>query len=70
MEIQSKYTKIWGIDDLVSGKKKDCFVSVSVITHDNKWFDLEGVKKEKRGNAVTTLSISRKGIKISRNIHY
>ena len=69
-KIQSKYTKIWGIDDLVSGKKKDCFVSVSVITHDNKWFDLEGVKKEKGGYAVTTLSISWTGIKISRNIHH
>jgi fructose-1,6-bisphosphatase/sedoheptulose 1,7-bisphosphatase-like protein len=70
MEIQSKYTKIWGIDDLVSGKKKDCFVSVSFITHDNKWFDLEGVKKEKGGHAVTTLAISSKGLKISRNIHH
>jgi fructose-1,6-bisphosphatase/sedoheptulose 1,7-bisphosphatase-like protein len=70
-EIQSKYTKIWGIDDLVSGTKKDCFVSVSVITHENKWFDLEGVKKEKSGfTTVTTLSISSKGIKISRNIHH
>lgn len=69
-KIQSKYTKIWGIDDLVSGKKKDCFVSVSVITRENKWFDLEGVKKEKNGNAVTTLSVSSEGIKISRNIHH
>ena len=70
MEIQSKYTKIWGIDDLVSGKKNDCFISVSVITHDNKWFDLEGVKKENNGNALTTLSISSKGLIISRNIHH
>jgi len=69
-KIQSKYTKVWNIDDLVSGKRKDCFVSVSVITDENKWFDLKGVKKEKGGNAVTTLSISNKGIKISRNIHH
>lgn len=70
MEIQSKYTKIWGIDDLVSGKKKDCFVSVSAITDENKWLDLKGVKKEKDGgHAVTTLAISSKGLKISRNIH-
>jgi len=69
-KIQSKYTKIWGIDDLVPGKKKDCFVSVSVITGYNKWFDLEGVKKENNGNAVTTLSISSKGLNISRNIHH
>jgi fructose-1,6-bisphosphatase/sedoheptulose 1,7-bisphosphatase-like protein len=69
-KIQSKYTKIWGIDDLVSGKKKDCFVSVSVITEENKWFDLKGVKKEKGGHAVTTLSVSKEGIKINRNIHH
>ena len=68
--IQSKYTKIWGVDDLVSGKKKDCFVSISVITHENKWFDLPGVKKEKREQKVTTLSVSDDGIKISKNIHY
>lgn len=67
---QSKYAKIWSIDDLVSGKKKDCFVSISVITHENKWFDLKGVKEEKIGHAVTTLSISNSGLKISRNIHH
>jgi len=70
IKIQSRYTKIWAIDDLVSGKKKDCFVSVSAITEDNKWFDLEGVKKEKGGHAVTTLAISKEGVKINRNIHH
>src|SRR3989344_7056038 len=69
-KIQSKYTKVWNIDDLVSGKRKDCFVSVSVITDENKWFDLKGVKKENNGRAVTTLSVSSKGIRISRNIHH
>lgn len=69
-KIQSKYTKIWGVDDLVPGKKKDCFVSISVITHENKWFDLKGVKKEKNGHAVTTLSISKNGVKITRNIYH
>lgn len=67
---QSKYTKIWGVDDLVSGKKNDCFVSVSVITGENKWFDIEGVRKEKNGQGVTTLSISSAGIRITRNIHH
>jgi len=69
-KIQSKYIRTWNIDDLVSGKRKDCFVSVSIITDENKWFDLKGVKKEKGGNAVTTLSISSKGLNISRNIHH
>ncbi len=69
-EIQSKYKKVWGIDDLVSGKKEDCFVSVSAITAENKWFDLEGVTKENGGYAITTLSISRDGIEIARKIHH
>lgn len=70
MDIQSRYTKVWSIDDLVSGKKKDCFVSISAITEENKWFDLKEVKREKGGHAVTTLSISVGGMKIARKIHY
>lgn len=69
-KIQSKYTKIWKVDDLVSGKKNDCFVSVSIITGENKWFDLKEVRKEKNGEGVTTLSISKDGINITRNIHH
>lgn len=69
-KIQSKYSKIWSGDDLVSGEKKDCFVSVSAITEENKWFDLKGVKKDNNGKAVTTVSVSNKGLKISRNIHH
>src|SRR3989338_7109439 len=57
-KIQSAYTKVWNIDDLVSGKKADCFVSISAITSENKWFDLKGVKKERGGHKVTTLSVS------------
>ena len=67
---QSTYTKIWGVDDLVSGKKNDSFVSVSVITGENKWFDLPPVRKEKGGHGVTTLAISRDGLNITRNIHH
>ncbi len=69
-EIQSIYTKVWTIDDLVSGKKGDCFVSISAITEENKWFDLKGVNEESGGNAVITLSVSKGGIKITRKIHH
>ena len=57
-EIQSRYMKIWGIDDLVSGKKDDCFVSVSAITKENKWFDLKGVDEKNNEHIITTLSVS------------
>ena len=68
-KIQSGYTKVWNIDDLVSGKKADCFVSISAITSENKWFDLKGVRDESGGHAVTTLSVSKDGIKKTRKIH-
>ncbi len=68
-EIQSRYTRVWSIDDLVSGKKEDCFVSISAITKENKWFDLKGVREENGGHAVTTLCVSKDGIKIARKIH-
>ena len=69
-QIQSTYTKVWSIDDLVSGKKGDCFVSISAITSENKWFDLKGVSDESGGHAVITLSVSEDGIKITRKIHH
>lgn len=69
-EIQSKYTKVWSTDDLVSGKKEDCFVSISAITEEDKWFDLKGVREEEGGHAVTTLSVSKGGMKITRKIHH
>lgn len=69
-KIQSAYVKAWSIDDLVSGKKEDCFVSVSAITSESKWFDLKGVNKENGGHAVTTLSVSKNGIKVTRKIHH
>lgn len=69
-EIQSKYTKVWETDDLIFGKKEDCLVSISAITKENKWFDLEAVDEERGGHAVTTLSIDKNGVKISRKIHH
>ncbi|MDZ4227730.1 MAG: fructose-bisphosphatase class II [Candidatus Levybacteria bacterium] len=69
-QIQSRYAKVWSINDLVSGKKDDCFVSISAITKENKWFVLKGVDKKNGGHAVTTLSISKDGIRIIRKIHH
>lgn len=69
-QIQSRYTKVWSIDDLVSGKKGDCFVSISAITEENKWFDLKGVNEKSGGHAVITLSVSKDGIKITRKSHH
>lgn len=69
-EIQARYTKVWSIDDLVSGKKKDCFVSISAITKENKWFDLKGVERKTKRHAVTTLSVSGDGVGYTRKIHH
>jgi len=64
-EIAKKYQKIWKIDDLVSGKIEDCFVSISAITGDDKWFDLPAIAQKE----VTTLTIDSAGVKIVRNEH-
>ncbi len=64
-EIAKKYHKIWKIDDLVSGKIEDCFVSISAITGDDKWFDLPAIAQKE----VTTLTIDSAGVKIVRNEH-
>ena len=69
-EIQSRYLKVWSIDDLVSGKKEDCFVSISAITKENKWFDLKGVSENNNGHEITTLSIFKNNIKVDRKIHH
>lgn len=52
--------KKWTIDDLVSGKKEDCLVSVSAITGDDRWFDLP---------PLTTLTIDSTGVNIEKNVH-
>lgn len=74
-EIQSRYTKVWSIDDLVSGKQDDCLVSISAITDDNKWFDLKGVSPSTAlrtgvGHQVTTLTVDTSGVKIINTIHH
>jgi len=69
-EIQSKYTKVWDVEDLVSGKKEDCFVSISAITRENKWFDFKGVSENNGGHEITTLSVSGNNIKVTRKIHH
>lgn len=70
-QIQKKYAKVWKLDELVSGKKEDCFVSVSGITGDNKWFDLDGVeaKGESIGHEVSTLTVDKDGVKIEKRLH-
>ncbi|MBI2086241.1 fructose-bisphosphatase class II [Candidatus Daviesbacteria bacterium] len=68
---KEKYNKPWKIDDLVPGKREECLVSVSSITGDNKWFDLEGVRVKGEGESeVTTLTVSVDGVKIVTNVHY
>lgn len=69
-EIARKYKKVWKIDDLVAGKKADCLVSISVITGDNKWFDLAGVVEKEKGHEVTTLTVSEEGVKIEKRLHH
>ncbi len=70
-EIQSKYSKVWSVDDVVSGKIEDCLVSISSITGDNKWFDLEAVSvKREGGSEVTTLTVDKSGVNIERRVHH
>ncbi|MBI3109501.1 fructose-bisphosphatase class II [Candidatus Daviesbacteria bacterium] len=68
--IAKKYQKVWEIDDLVSGKIEDCFVSISAITGDDKWFNLEGVKEKNGGHEVCTLTVSQDDVKIVRKVHH
>jgi len=69
-EIKSRCINVWDVDDLVSGEKKDCFVSVSAITKENKWFDLKGITEKNSEHAITTLSVSEDGVRVSRKIHH
>lgn len=68
-KIQSRYRKVWKINDLVSGKIENCFASISFITGDDKWFDLEAVKEKNRGHKVCTLTVSQDGVKIVSRLH-
>ena len=60
-EILKRYEKIWNVNDLVSGKIEDCLVSITVITEENKWFDL---------SPFTTLTVDASGVKINKQIHH
>ncbi|MBI2330530.1 fructose-bisphosphatase class II [Candidatus Daviesbacteria bacterium] len=67
---QKHVAKTWIIDDLAAGKKEDCLVSISSITGDNKWFDLEAVRvKREGGSEVTTLTIDTTGVNINEHVH-
>ncbi len=68
-EIQKRYSKIWSVDNLVSGRVENCLVSVSAITDDNKWFDLAGVSEKEGGHEVTTLTVDKSGVKIEKRLH-
>ena len=68
-QIQKKYQKIWSVNDLVSGKIEDCLVSVSAITDEDKWFDLQGVKEKQGGHEVITLTVDTSGVNIERRLH-
>lgn len=70
LEICQKYKKAWKLDDLVSGKKEDCLVSISAITGNDKWFNLAGVSEQGKDHEVTTLTVSKNGAKIVKKIHY
>lgn len=67
--IQKRYTKVWQVNDLVSGQLSDCLVSISAIT-DDKWFGLKGVRVNGKGHQVTTLTVSEDGVKIFRTTHH
>lgn len=69
-EISKRYEKVWSVDDLVFGKLKECFVSISAITDDNIWFDLDGVKVVDNGHQVTTLTVDESGVKIINTLHH
>lgn len=59
--IQKKYHKIWSLDEVVSGKKEDCLVSISAITSDDKWFDLP---------PLSTLTVDASGVNIVSKVQY
>lgn len=59
-QIQKRYNQVWSVDDLVSGKLEDCLVSITAITYENKWFDL---------SPLTTLTVDKSGVSISKQVH-
>lgn len=69
-EIAKRYQKAWTINDLVSGKKADCLVSISAITGGDRWFDLNGVVERDDGHTVTTLTVDSNGVNINTKTHH
>lgn len=70
-EIAKQYKKVWKLDDLVSGKKEDCLVSISAITSGDRWFDLKGVSVKGEGESeVTTLTADASGVNIEQRLHH
>ncbi|MBI2596578.1 fructose-bisphosphatase class II [Candidatus Daviesbacteria bacterium] len=69
-EITKRYSKVWSVDEVVSGKKEDCLVSISAITDDNKWFNLSGVKSKEDGYEVATLTVDDNGVKLHKQEHH
>ena len=69
-KVCAKYRETWKIDDLVPGKKEDLFISISSITGDNKWFDLQPVLEKEAGHEVSTLTVSEDGVNIEKRIHH
>lgn len=67
--IQGRYRKVWKLNDLVSGKIENCFVSISSITGDDKWFPLKGIEEKGSGHTVCTLTVSQDGVKIEKRLH-
>lgn len=68
-EKASRYQKTLLIDDMVPGKKEDCFVSISFITKDDKWFDLSGISQEGGRKVGYTLSVSEDGPKVIKTVY-
>jgi len=60
-EIAKRYSKVWKINEVVSGKKQDCLLSVTAITDDDKWFDLP---------QLSTLTVDSSGVKIEKHLHH
>ncbi len=69
-QIQKRYTKVWSVNEIVSGKIEDCLVSISAITGEHEWFMLDGIKERKSGHQVTTLTVDKTGVKINSTIHH
>lgn len=57
-DIQKKYATVWSINDIVPGKLEDCLLSLSTITVEDRWFNLE---------PLSTLTVTADGVKISSN---